>query len=113
MNANMKRLQYTTMAVMSGTTGMLAVAALLLVVQNNRQKLRKKDQQLLAREELFSSLSRNVDDVFLMIDTGTGKVEYISPNVRRILGISTEAVQEVSTFCVLPGAIIADHGWTI
>ena len=29
-----------------------------------------------------------------MIDTGTGKVEYISPNVRRILGISTEAVQE-------------------
>ena len=93
-NANMNRLQYTTMAVMSGTTGMLAVAALLLVVQSNRQKLRKKDQQLLAREELFSSLSRNVDDVFLMIDTGTGKVEYISPNVRRILGISTEAVQE-------------------
>ena len=93
-NANMNRLQYTTMAVMSGIVGMLAVTVLLLVVQNSRQKLRKKDQQLLAREELFSSLSRNVDDVFLMIDTGTGKVEYISPNVRRILGISTEAVQE-------------------
>ena len=93
-NANMNRLQYTTMAVMSGTTGMLAVAALLLVVQNNRQKLRKKDQQLLAREELFSNLSRNVDDVFLMIDTETRKVEYVSPNVQRILGISPEAVQE-------------------
>ena len=93
-NANMNRLQYTTMAVMSGTTGMLAVAALLLVVQNNRQKLRKKDQQLLAREELFSNLSRNVDDVFLMIDTETSKVEYVSPNVQRILGISPEAVQE-------------------
>ena len=93
-NANMNRLQYTTMAVMSGIVGMLAVTVLLLMVQNNRQKLRKKDQQLLAREELFSSLSRNVDDVFLMIDTGTGKVEYISPNVRRILGISPEAVQE-------------------
>ena len=93
-NANMNRLQYTTMAVMSGTTGMLAVAALLLVVQNNRQKLRKKDQQLLAREELFSNLSRNVDDVFLMIDTETRKVEYVSPNVQRILGLSPEAVQE-------------------
>ena len=93
-NANMNRLQYTTMAVMTGIVGMLAVTALLLVVQSNRHKLRKKDQQLLAREELFSSLSCNVDDVFLMIDTGTGKVEYISPNVRRILGISTEAVQE-------------------
>ena len=93
-NANMNRLQYTTMAVMSGTTGMLAVAALLLVVQNNRQKLRKKDQQLLAREELFSNLSRNVDAVFLMIDTETRKVEYVSPNVQRILGLSPEAVQE-------------------
>ena len=93
-NANMNRLQYTTMAVMTSIVGMLAVAVLLLVVQSNRQKLQKKDQQLLAREELFSSLSRNVDDVFLMIDTGTGKVEYISPNVRRILGISPEAVQE-------------------
>ena len=93
-NANMNRLQYTTMAVMSGITGMLAVAALLLVVQSNRQKLRKKDQQLLAREELFSNLSRNVDDVFLMIDTETRKVEYISPNVQRILGLSPEAVQE-------------------
>ena len=93
-NANMNRLQYTTMAVMSGTTGMLAVAALLLVVQSNRQKLRKKDQQLLAREELFSNLSRNVDDVFLMIDTETSKVEYVSPNVQRILGLSPEAVQE-------------------
>ena len=63
-NANMNRLQYTTMAVMSSIVGMLAVTALLLVVQSNRHKLRKKDQQLLAREELFSSLSRNVDDVF-------------------------------------------------
>ena len=93
-NANMNRLQYTTMAVIIGIVGILAVTILLLVVQNNRQKLRKKDQQLLAREELFSNLSRNVDDVFLMIDTETSKVEYVSPNVQRILGISPEAVQE-------------------
>ena len=93
-NANMNRLQYTTTAVITGIVGILAVTILLLVVQNNRQKLRKKDQQLLAREELFSNLSRNVDDVFLMIDTETSKVEYVSPNVQRILGISPEAVQE-------------------
>ena len=93
-NANMNRLQYTTMAVITGIVGILAVTILLLVVQNNRQKLRKKDQQLLAREELFSNLSRNVDDVFLMIDTETSKVEYVSPNVQRILGIFPEAVQE-------------------
>ena len=72
MNTNMNRLQYTTMAVITGIVGILAVTILLLVVQNNRQKLRKKDQQLLAREELVSKLSRNVDDVFLRIDTETG-----------------------------------------
>ena len=41
-NANMNRLQYTTMAVMSGTTGMLAVAALLLVVQEQPAKAAEK-----------------------------------------------------------------------
>lgn len=41
-NANMNRLQYTTMAVMSSIVGMLAVTALLLVVQSNRHKLRKR-----------------------------------------------------------------------
>ena len=109
----MNRLQYTTMAVMSSIVGMLAVTALLLVVQSNRQKLRKKDQQLLAREELFSSLSRNVDDVFLMIDTGTGKVEYISPTSGAFWASPLKRCRRISTFYVLPGAIIADHGWTI
>ena len=93
-NANMNRLQYTTIVVISGIVFVLAIAVILLVLQNNRQKLQKKDQQLLAREELFSSLSRNVDDVFLMLDIETGKVEYVSPNIQRILGISPEAVQK-------------------
>ena len=88
---------------MSSIVGMLAVAVLLLVVQSNRQKLRKKDQQLLAREELFSSLSRNVDDVFLMIDTGTGKVEYISPTSGAFWASPLKRCKRISTFCVLPG----------
>lgn len=41
-NANMNRLQYTTMAVMSSIVGMLAVTALLLVVQSNRQSCGKR-----------------------------------------------------------------------
>ena len=66
----------------------------LLVVQNNRQKLRKKDQQLLAREELFSNLSRNVDDVFLMLDAQTNRADYVSPNAEKLLGITAEQIQE-------------------
>ena len=93
-NANMNNLQYTTMVVMGCVMGALTVVSVLLILLSNKRKLRKKDQQLLAREELFSYLSRNVDDVFLMIDVDTRKVEYISSNVQRILGISSKAVRE-------------------
>ncbi len=101
-NANMNRLQYTTMAVMSGTTGMLAVAALLLVVQNNRQKLRKKDQQLLAREELFSNLSRHVDDVFCRATPKPARWNTSSPNVQRILGLFPEADSAGGSYVLYP-----------
>ena len=93
-NASMDNLQYTTMVVMGCVMGALTVVTVLLILVNNKRKLQSKDKQLLEREELFSHLSRNVDDVFLMIDIDTRKVEYISPNVQRILGVSPASVRE-------------------
>ena len=109
----MNRLQYTTMAVMSGTTGMLAIAALLLVVQSNRQKLRKKDQQLLAREELFSNLSRNVDDVFLMIDTETARWNTSAPMSSAFWASLPRRCRRISTFYTLPETTAVHRGWKI
>ena len=93
-NANMNNLQYTTMVVMGCVMGALAIVFALLILLSSKRKLQTKDRQLLTREELFSHLSRNVDDVFLMIDIDTHKVEYISSNVQRILGISPQTVRE-------------------
>ena len=93
-NANMNNLQYTTMVVMGCVMGALAIVFALLILLSSKRKLQTKDRQLLTREELFSHLSRNVDDVFLMIDIDTHKVEYISSNVQRILGIPPQAVRE-------------------
>ena len=93
-NANMNNLQYTTMVVMGCVVGALAIVFVLLILQGSKRKLQIKDRQLLVREELFSYLARNVDDVFLMIDIDTRKVEYISSNVQRILGISPQTVRE-------------------
>ena len=93
-NANMNNLQYATMVVMGCVMGALTIVSVLLILLSSKRKLQGKDKQLLAREELFSYLSRNVDDVFLMIDVDTRKVEYISLNVQRILGISPDAVRE-------------------
>ena len=91
-NASMNKLQSTTMLVVSGIAIALAVMLLLLVIQQNRQKLRRKDNELLARDELFSKLSINVDDVFLMVDAKNLRVEYVSPNIEKLVGISEQKV---------------------
>lgn len=91
-NSSMNKLQSTTMLVVSGIAIALAVMLLLLVILHNRQKLRRKDNELLARDELFSKLSVNVDDVFLMVDANDLRVEYVSPNIEKLVGISEQQV---------------------
>ena len=91
-NSSMNKLQSTTMFVVSGITFALAVMLLMLVIQQNRQKLKRKDNELLARDELFSKLSINVDDVFLMVDANDLRVEYVSPNIEKLVGISEQQV---------------------
>lgn len=93
-NASMNKLQSTTMFVVGGIAAVLALLVLLFVIQQNRQKLRRKDNELLARDELFSKLSVNVDDVFLMVDAKKFCVEYVSPNIEKLVGISQEKVLE-------------------
>ena len=93
-NASMNRLQTTTMIVVSGITFALAVMLLLFVIQHNWQKMKQKDHALLARDELFSKLSSNVDDVFLMLDAHNLTIDYVSPNIQKLLGISKEDVHK-------------------
>ena len=91
-NSSMNKLQSTTVSVVSGISIALAVLLLLLVIQQNRQKLKQKDNALLAHDELFSKLSINVDDVFLMVDAKDLRVEYVSPNIEKLVGISEQRV---------------------
>ena len=93
-NASMNQLQYMTSIVMGGITVALALVILLFVMQQNRQKLKLMDHQLLSRDELFSKLSINVDDVFLMADAKSLKVEYVSPNIEKLTGISEQQVMD-------------------
>ena len=93
-NSSMSKLQSTTIIVVSGIAISLALMILLFVIQQNRSKLRRKDNQLLARDELFSKLSLNVDDVFLMMDAQSYRVDYVSPNTERLLGISEQQVRD-------------------
>ncbi|MDY4000834.1 MAG: ATP-binding protein [Blautia sp.] len=91
-NASMNKLQSITIIVVSGIAIALAMMFLMLVMQQNRQKLKRKDNELVARDELFSKLSINVDDVFLMVNAANLRVEYVSPNIEKLTGISEQQV---------------------
>ena len=101
-NASLDRLWLRTVQLITGVV--LGIAALIIwfVVHWGRAALRRKNTQIRYRDELFQKLSLNVDDVFLMLDAKTAKVDYVSPNIQRLLGIPEDQVrQDVSVMAAL------------
>ena len=93
-NARMTKLQgYTIMMVVSGAVIVL-LAFVASVVYATRGMLKRKDKEILYKEELFAKISVNVDDVFVMIDALELKVDYISPNVEKLTGVTAEDIRK-------------------
>lgn len=93
-NSSMNDLQQMTISIVSFVSIGLSLIIIFAIFNNYRNSLKKKDIELMYREELFSVLSNNVDDVFLMIDADGNKVDYVSPNSERLLGISDGSLRE-------------------
>ncbi|MGN0481598.1 MAG: response regulator [Lachnospiraceae bacterium] len=93
-NASMNKLQSSTLALVTGIMIMLALVLLAFVIRKNRLKLKKKDTEILYRDELFSILSSNINDIFLMLDAENFRVDYISPNVEKLVGIPESELYE-------------------
>ena len=93
-NANLDELWFHTVQIVAGIVLGFAALAILLVVRRGHTALRQKNTKLLYRDELFQKLSLNVDDVFLMLDAETSKVDYVSPNIERLLGIPWKEVRQ-------------------
>nr|MDD6335904.1 response regulator [bacterium] len=92
-NASMNRLQTVTMLVVIGIAGLICITLVAFLAYRNHERLVSKDAELLYREELFGTLSANVDDVFIMMDTKQLKPDYISPNIEKLLGIAEKEVR--------------------
>ena len=56
------------------------------------RKLGGEEDEVQYHEKLFSILANNTNDVFLMFTASNYSVEYVSPNVERVLGISQEEI---------------------
>ena len=93
-NASLDQLWFHTIQIVTGIAAGLALLVILLIMRRNRATLRQKNTKLLYGDELFKKLSMNVDDVFLMLDAETSKVDYVSPNIERLLGIPWKEVRQ-------------------
>ena len=89
------------MQVQKVTMGFLAVIFLLLLaagvwvtVARGRRVSRRNRTELAYRERMFDVLSNSVDDIFLMLDSGDFRVDYVSPNIQRLLGIPVKDARE-------------------
>ena len=58
-----------------------------------RRRADAKELAIESREQLFSMLVRNADDIYVMFSPDAYEVEYVSPNVEKLLGVSVEAVK--------------------
>ena len=93
-NASLDKLWSHTVQIVAGIAAGLALLIILLILRKSHSVLRRKNTEILYRDELFQKLSLNVDDVFLMLDAKTSKVDYVSPNIERLLGIPWKEVRQ-------------------
>ena len=93
-NASMGTLWLRTVEIVTVVACLLMVLLITLIVRRSRNALRRKDTELLYKDELFTRLSRNVDDVFFMLDAETSRTDYVSPNIERLLGLPLEQVRQ-------------------
>ena len=93
-NASMDTLWHRTVEIVTAIACLLMVLLIALIVHRSRDALRRRDTEILYKDELFTRLSRNVDDVFFMLDAETSRTDYVSPNIERLLGVPLEQVQQ-------------------
>ena len=93
-NAAMNELQFGTVIIISIVIFGITALIIGFIIYENRSRIKSKDTEILYRDELFTKLSMNVDDVFLMLDGETFKADYVSPNVEKLLGITEEQIKQ-------------------
>lgn len=92
-NASMNELQLSTLIIVGALLFSIASFIIIMILRRSRLNI-KNDTQILYRDELFKKLSMNVDDVFLMADAKTARVDYVSPNVEKLLGITVKQIKD-------------------
>lgn len=85
-----RQIQHSTIVTLLKTFTVLIIFMLIQLHKTNKRQRQKSAVALKYKELLFDILSTNVDDIFVLVDGATGRGEYVSPNVERLLGLKLE-----------------------
>lgn len=72
----------------------LIVVVVFFLLHRNRRNMEKSRLDIQSRDLMFDTLSNSVEDVFLMMDIEKRKVDYASPNMDRLLGVSVQSIKD-------------------
>ena len=87
-SAGFLSVQHTTALVLVAIFLLIGIMVIAPIIASNLKRSRKSRTELQYREYMFGVLSNSVDDIFIMLDAKDNSVDYISPNIERLLGIS-------------------------
>lgn len=91
-NSNMNKITRLTIIIVTFLVLFIAVGIFLYYQRINQSILRKKDIEIQYREQLFTLLVENTTEIYAMFSPKDYRVEYISPNIEQLLGISPQDV---------------------
>lgn len=86
-NYSVNHVQWFTFIIIGFVFVMLIMMVVYYILEHSRNKLKEKDAELRYRKQMFNMLVNSTTDVFIMISATDFSVEYISPNMEKLLGI--------------------------
>ena len=93
-NKNISQLQNLTMGLGFSVSALLLVILFSIVVTSYIKTKKRQQDEIMFRDSLFSDLSQNVNDVFVILEEKTDEVVYVTPNIDSVLGVKEEDVKK-------------------
>ena len=93
-NKNISQLQNLTMGLGFSVSALLLFILFSIVVTSYIKTKKRQQDEIMFRDSLFSDLSQNVNDVFVILEEKTDEVVYVTPNVDSVLGVKEEDVKK-------------------
>lgn len=93
-NKNINQLQNLTMGLGFSVSALLLVILFSIVITSYIKTKKRQQDEIMFRDSLFSDLSHNVNDVFVILEEKTDEVVYVTPNIDSVLGVKEEDVKK-------------------